>query len=226
RPRGASFTRKASGKARPPSRLGHVISGNRHGLILATGVSEANGRAGCHAASDMLDGLHTRRGIVPATLGADKGYDNGPWMIELEGRGITPHAAMREGPVGRVCRREKKDRPLIAARQRMAERHADEGYRLGQRLGRGLKKTSAGARRSRPGKSKTRRALEDQAATGPRRRGLPPRADAEAAAGRPSRSPVQTDQPGDTPCRHRSAIPNDLNKGQNREVCSSRLGRR
>jgi len=122
---------------------------------MATGVSEANGKAECAAALDMLDDLHARQRIVPTTLGADKGYDSGPWMLELERRGITPHAAMREGPFGGVCRRQKKDRPLIAARQRMAERHTDEGYRLSQRArkkveeGIGWCKTIAGLARAR-----------------------------------------------------------------------------
>lgn len=62
---------------------------------------------------------------------------------------------MRDGPVGGVCRREKKDRPLIAARQRMAQRHTDEGYRLSQRArkkveeGIGWCKTIAGLARAR-----------------------------------------------------------------------------
>lgn len=28
------------------------------------------------------------------TAGFDKGYDSGPFMIELEQRGVTPHVAM------------------------------------------------------------------------------------------------------------------------------------
>lgn len=151
----ARLYKKGVGQAAYLSHLGHVISDNRHGLIVATGVSEANGKAECKAALDMLDDLHTRQGVVPETLGADKGYDSGPWMIELERRGITPHAAMRDGPVGGVCRRQKKDRPLIAARQRMAERHEDAGYRLSQRArkkveeGIGWCKTIAGLARAR-----------------------------------------------------------------------------
>ena len=71
--------------------------------------------------------------VLAYAVGAVNGYDSGPWMIEPEERGITPHAAMRAGPVGGVCRRQMKDRPLIDARKRMADRHTEEGYRLSQR---------------------------------------------------------------------------------------------
>ncbi|MEM6504324.1 MAG: transposase [Planctomycetota bacterium] len=151
----AGLYNKSVGQGASLSHLGHMISDNRHGLIVTTGISEVNGKAECAAALGMLDDLHASQGVVPETLGADKGYDSGPWMLELEQRGITPHAAMREGPVGGVCRREKKDRPLIAARQRMAVRQADEGYRLSQRArkkveeGIGWCKTIAGLARAR-----------------------------------------------------------------------------
>jgi hypothetical protein len=60
--------------------------------------------------------------VRPRTLGADKGYGSGPWMVELERRGITPHAAMRNGPVGGAkgtSASHRKNRPNIAARQYM-----------------------------------------------------------------------------------------------------------
>ena len=92
-------------------------------------------------------------------------------MIELEARGIAPLAAMRDGPVGGVCRRKKRDQPLIAARQRMADRHTDEGYRLSQRArkkveeGIGWCKTIAGLARARHvGRWKIRQQLDLAAA--------------------------------------------------------------
>ncbi len=129
----ARLYKKGQGKEARLCHMGHTLGENRHGLILAVSVSEANGKAERTAALEMLDDLHTRQGVKPATLGADKGYDSGPWMIELEQRGIVPHVAMRDGLVGGVCRREKKDLPLIAARQRMVKRMREAGYRLSQR---------------------------------------------------------------------------------------------
>lgn len=129
----ARLYKKGDGQAAKLYHMGHLISENRHGLIMMVAASEANGTAECAAATQMLDALHERQQVKPKTLGADKGYDSGPWMLELEQRAITPHAAMRAGPVGGICRRSKKDRPLIEARQRMAERTKDIGYQLSQR---------------------------------------------------------------------------------------------
>ncbi len=168
----ARLYKKGNGQGAHLCHMGHVVSDNRHGLILATQVSEAGGRAECAASLDMLDALRERQGVVPDTVGADKGYDSGPWMIELEQRGITPHAAMRDGPVGGVCRRQKKDRPLIAARQRMAVRQEDTGYHLSQRArkkveeGIGWCKTIAGLARARHvGRWKIKQQLDLAAAT-------------------------------------------------------------
>ena len=83
------------------------------------------------AALMMVDDL-CRRGVRVDTLGADKGYDSGPLMLELEGRGITPHVAMNlsgdtRDVVGGRGRRVKADRPKIEARQRMHARLGGEG---------------------------------------------------------------------------------------------------
>jgi IS5 family transposase len=125
--------KKGDGQGAKLYHMGHVLNENRHGLIMAVTAGEANGTAECQAALGMLDDLRRRQRLVPKTLGADQGYDSGPWMIELERRGVTPHTAMRHGPVGGVCRRQKKDRPQIQARRRMAERMKEAGYALSQR---------------------------------------------------------------------------------------------
>mgnify|MGYP005861317567 CR=1 FL=1 len=154
----ARLYRKGDGQSAKLAHMGHALSENRHGLIMAVHVSEAGGAAECAAALTMLDDLNDRQRVRPRTLGADKGYDCGPWMLALEERGVTPHAAMRRsegGPVGGRGRRENKDRPPIAARQRMADRLADPGYRLSQRArkkleeGFGWCKTIAGLARVR-----------------------------------------------------------------------------
>jgi len=136
--------------------MGHALAENRNGLIMAVAASEANGRAECAAALRMLDDLRDRQGVCPVTLGADKGYDSGPWMSELERRGVTPHAAMRDGPIGRVkARRSYNDQPRVRARQRMADRMSDTGYTISQRCrkkieeGFGWIKTVAGLTRTR-----------------------------------------------------------------------------
>ena len=89
----------------------------------AVDVFDANGKAECAAALTMLDDLKQRQNITPKTLGADKGYDAGLWMIQLEQQQITPHIAMCSGDVGGktpIHRRSPKDQQAIRARQRRA----------------------------------------------------------------------------------------------------------
>lgn len=155
----ARLYKKGDGQSARLTHMGHALSENRHGLLMAVHLSEANGKSECESALVMLSDLHMRQKIKPKTLGADKGYDkgydNGPWLLELERRKITPHTAMRRRPVGGTSRRQKKDRPLIAARQRMARRMKQAGYRASQRCrkkleeGFGWCKTIAGLSRTR-----------------------------------------------------------------------------
>lgn len=151
----ARLYKKGDGQAAKLYHMGHAWGENRHGLILAVHVSEANGTAECAAALTMLDDLRERQGLRPKTVGGDKGYDSGPYLLALEQRGVRPHSAMRGGPVGGVCRRQKKDQPRIAARKRMARRLKQLGYRLSQRCrkkleeGFGWCKTVAGLARTR-----------------------------------------------------------------------------
>ncbi len=91
--------------------------------------------AECAAAIAMVDHL-LGHGICPGTLGADRGYDSGPCMIELESRGVTPHTAMRSGVIGGAkgtSRQRRRNRPLIAARERTQRRTRGWRYRLSQR---------------------------------------------------------------------------------------------
>ena len=153
----ARLYRKARGQEARLSHLAHAISENRNGLVMAVSVSEANGRAECTAAVEMVDALR-QRSIEVGTLGADRGYDSGPLMIALEERGVTPHVAMRSGRVGGASgagRRPKKDRPLIAARERMRDRMNSTAYTASRRSRKkveevfGWMKTIAGLGRSR-----------------------------------------------------------------------------
>lgn len=154
----ARLYRKGDGQSAKLSHMGHALSENRHGLIMAVRVSEANGTAECEAALTLVDQLNERQQIKPKTLGADRGYDSGPWMIALEERSICPHAAMSGGPIGGAKGTSalfKRNRPKIAARQRMLLRMKEEGYVLSQRCrkkleeGFGWCKTIAGLARAR-----------------------------------------------------------------------------
>lgn len=148
----ARLYRKSKGKEAKLGHLAHVTSENRNGLVMAVTVSQANGRAECAAAIEMIDAL-LERSILPKTLGADRGYDNGLYMAELESRGVTPHTAMRNTSRDPTTLR-RCDRRAYEARLRMRARLKDETYRISQRSRKkveevfGWMKTIAGLARS------------------------------------------------------------------------------
>ncbi|HZN62281.1 MAG TPA: IS5 family transposase [Planctomycetota bacterium] len=69
---------------------GHVLTENRHGLVVATEVTAATGTCETEAASLLLE----RRGSTgPGTVGGDKGYDRGEFVESVRALGMTPHVA-------------------------------------------------------------------------------------------------------------------------------------
>ncbi|MFO0834400.1 MAG: IS5 family transposase [Phycisphaerales bacterium] len=94
----ARLYRKGDGQPTYLYHSAHAITENRHGLIMAVGVDAADGHAERRACAALLDDLH-ERGVEPATLGADKGYDDGVFIQTLEARGIDPHVAIKKGRI-------------------------------------------------------------------------------------------------------------------------------
>ena len=132
----ALLHRKGDGQPARLCHLGHALTENRHGLIMAVAVTAASGSAEPAAAEDLVDEARDRFGVQVGTLGSDKGCDSGPHLLELERRGVTPHVAMRRGPVGgekQTTRLWRKHRAGLAARLRMADRLQDAAYAVSQR---------------------------------------------------------------------------------------------
>ena len=94
--------------------MGHLLTENRHGLVLDVELTEANGTAEREAALCMLE--RSTSGV--ATLGADKGYDTRDFVAGLRARGVTPH----------VAQNNSRRRSAVDGR---TTRHA--GYRRSQR---------------------------------------------------------------------------------------------
>jgi transposase len=124
--------RKGKGKEAKLSHLGHALGENRNGLIVNIVVTEANGTAEREAALAMLDETETTHEIKPKTLGADKGYDDGQFLQDVEERKIEPHVPLTGEPRDPETVRGK-DRPKVEARNRMKSRQESEGYRLSQK---------------------------------------------------------------------------------------------
>jgi transposase len=122
----ALLYRKGDGQPAYLSHTGHVISENRHGLIMAVAVDAATGKAERRQALKMLDHLRRKHGIRPATLGADKGYDSGEFLEGLLERLVVPHVAIRSGPItGTTLHAAYRQASRLRSRQR--------GHRMSQR---------------------------------------------------------------------------------------------
>jgi transposase len=86
----ARLYRKSSSGAVVPSYLGHVITENRNGLVVAAMATEAGNAAERQAALKMLKGLKRQAGM---TLGADKSYQEEQFVAGLRAQKIKPHVA-------------------------------------------------------------------------------------------------------------------------------------
>jgi transposase len=86
----ARLYRKANGAEARLSYLGHGLMENRHGLLVRTMVTTADGTAERDAALLMAAQIPE---VKRVTLGADKNYDTHPFVRELRQMNITPHVA-------------------------------------------------------------------------------------------------------------------------------------
>lgn len=166
----AKLYRKGHGREAKLCHMGHALTENRHGLVMAVTVSEAGGKAEPQAALEMVDELVDRQGKKPKTLGSDKGFDSGPYYLELETRGVEPHCAMLD-TTRDLSQVRPHQRARVEARLRMRERLLTDAYRLSQRCRKkveecfGWMKTVAGLARSRHvGRWKIRQQMELAAA--------------------------------------------------------------
>jgi len=166
----AKLYRKGMGKEAKLSHMGQALNENRNGLIVGIQATEANGTAERTAALEMVDKLKSKHGKTPKTLGADKGYDSGEFLMELEKRSIEPHVPLVKAPRDPAVAYPKQ-KAGIEARQRMQSRMESEAYRLSQKFRKkieevfGWLKGVAGAGRSRlVGRWKLQQTLELAAA--------------------------------------------------------------
>jgi transposase len=86
----ARLYRKSSSGAVVPSYLGHVITENRNGLVVATMATQSGNAAEREAALKMLTRI--KRG-KPMTLGADKSDQEETFVGSLRKQRVAPHVA-------------------------------------------------------------------------------------------------------------------------------------
>ena len=89
----ARLLRKGKGKEAKLCFLGHVITENRNGLVVAAETTLATGTAEREASERMMKRVsRTRR----STLGGDKNYDTREHVKALRALGVTPHVAQND----------------------------------------------------------------------------------------------------------------------------------
>ncbi len=95
----ARLFRKSRGTGAMLCYLGHLLTDNRHGLVVNAQVTPANGTAERDAATEMLADaafLADR----PITVGADKNYDTAGFVATCRANRVTPHVAQNDGRCG------------------------------------------------------------------------------------------------------------------------------
>ena len=86
----ARLYRKSRGSEAKMSYLGHALMENRHGLLVDTMVTLADGTAERDAAVLMASQIS---GVKQVTLGGDKNYDTQELVRDLREMKVTPHVA-------------------------------------------------------------------------------------------------------------------------------------
>jgi transposase len=84
---------KAEGKVSMLCYMGHAMTENRNGLVVATELTQASGTAEREAALTMIQ----RRDRKRITLAADKGYHVREFVEQLRENGVVPHIARHKG---------------------------------------------------------------------------------------------------------------------------------
>lgn len=87
----ARLYKKSGAAMAVPSYLGHVLTENRNGLVVAAMATQSSTRAEREAAILLLDKMKRRDRAI--TLGADKGYQNESFVEQLRARRVAPHVA-------------------------------------------------------------------------------------------------------------------------------------
>jgi transposase len=112
----ARLAKKGLGREARLSYAGHVLMENRHGFVVDTRLTPADGYGEIDAALLMLEALPARRGV---TVAADKWFDAARFVSECRHMGITPHVAQK--PQSAIDRRTTRH-PGYAVSQRRRKR--------------------------------------------------------------------------------------------------------
>jgi hypothetical protein len=74
--------------------MGHALMENRNSLVVGAVTTRASGHAERLVALALIEPY--AECPQPITLGADKGYDAGEFLMELRNKAVTPHVAQNQ----------------------------------------------------------------------------------------------------------------------------------
>ena len=91
----ARLARKGNSQEARLCYAGHLLTENRHGLIVEAELTQANGTAEREAGLRLLKRERRRCGRRRLTVGADRGYDSRDFVAGARALGVTPHVAAK-----------------------------------------------------------------------------------------------------------------------------------
>jgi transposase len=91
----ARLARKGRGKEARLCYAGHLLTENRHGLIVECELTQASGTAEREAGLRLLGRQRARAGRRRLTVAADKGYDVADFVAQVRALKVTPHIAAK-----------------------------------------------------------------------------------------------------------------------------------
>ena len=104
--------------------MGHALMENRHGLVVDSRVSEANGTAERDMAQAMVTDVPGRHRI---TVGGDKNFDTAGFVAAIQELNATPHVAQNTSNRRSAIDRRTTRHPGYAVSQRIRKR-IEEGF--------------------------------------------------------------------------------------------------
>jgi transposase len=93
----ARLYKKTRGAEAKLGYLGHLLTENRHGLVVDVRLTQATGTAEREAAVEMMS---YKPAWKKATLGGDRGYDTRALVTQLRELNVTPHVAQNVNRCG------------------------------------------------------------------------------------------------------------------------------
>jgi len=143
----ARLARKGMGREAHLCYAGHLLTENRHGLIVACELTAASGTCEREAGLRLLARERRRSRRRRLTVGADRGYDTREFVRGVRALGVTPHVARKRRGSALDRRTTRHESYAVSQRRRKLSEEAFGWMKvtgnLGKLLHRGRAKAAA-----------------------------------------------------------------------------------